>query len=406
MLEKKKILVFSVPFSGHLIPLKNMILKYKDQYDFKVLITSWTNIKCDIDKNAFDATILAKSELGPVGPGEWTFPRAAVLLDECVDVTKNFSPDLIIYDYFAIEAYFVGKILGITTWSSLPAMVGPHIKQADVEFFLSLEKNKEAIKIIEEKSHLKIDHVEMISDGLFIPASLNLIWSYKNITSPGFLKNRARATYAFTGNIRGESVKPTDGSRGTKPTIFFSLGTVVMGNLWNQDEIIRNKLKNFFSDLANIWKDKDWNIIFVTQGKKVLDTYPENWQVFDNVDQVKVLSESDVFVTHAGAGSVHEAILQKVPMVAIPFFGDHIVAAQRIEDLNLGINLVRGGGVEVDTPKDFSYETLAERIDAAVEKILVDTSFRDAYDSLKLESISIDELIDGKVDYKKGDVIP
>jgi UDP:flavonoid glycosyltransferase YjiC (YdhE family) len=45
-------------------------------------------------------------------------------------------------------------------------------------------------------------------------------------------------------------------------------------------------------------------------------------QVLDYVDQRAVLAETDVFVTHHGLNSTHEAIDAEVPMLSYPFFAD------------------------------------------------------------------------------------
>ena len=59
------------------------------------------------------------------------------------------------------------------------------------------------------------------------------------------------------------------------------------------------------------------------------------------VDQWAVLSEADLFVTHHGLNSTHEAIFQEVPMLSYPFFGDQPDQARRCQDLGLALALSR-----------------------------------------------------------------
>ena len=57
------------------------------------------------------------------------------------------------------------------------------------------------------------------------------------------------------------------------------------------------------------------------------------------VDQWAALADADLFVTHHGLNSTHEAIYQEVPMLSYPFFGDQPDLATRCQDLGLAIAL-------------------------------------------------------------------
>lgn len=70
----------------------------------------------------------------------------------------------------------------------------------------------------------------------------------------------------------------------------------------------------------------------------------ENVRVVDDVDQWQVLREADVFVTHHGINSTHEAIYHQVPMLSYPFFGDQPALAQRCQDLGLALPLAAALG--------------------------------------------------------------
>jgi MGT family glycosyltransferase len=57
------------------------------------------------------------------------------------------------------------------------------------------------------------------------------------------------------------------------------------------------------------------------------------------LDQPEILHEADVFVTHNGLRSTHEAIVNRVPMISYPFFWDQPALADRCQDLGLAIPL-------------------------------------------------------------------
>jgi UDP:flavonoid glycosyltransferase YjiC (YdhE family) len=61
--------------------------------------------------------------------------------------------------------------------------------------------------------------------------------------------------------------------------------------------------------------------------------------VFDWVDQWAVLASADVFMTHHGATSTHEAIARGVPMISCPFLWDQPGLAKRCQEFGLSVPL-------------------------------------------------------------------
>jgi UDP:flavonoid glycosyltransferase YjiC (YdhE family) len=57
------------------------------------------------------------------------------------------------------------------------------------------------------------------------------------------------------------------------------------------------------------------------------------------VDQWAVLKEADLFVTHHGLNSSHEAVFHRVPMLSYPFLGDQPAMARRCQALGLAVPL-------------------------------------------------------------------
>ncbi|WP_163697511.1 glycosyltransferase [Mycolicibacterium sarraceniae] len=52
-----------------------------------------------------------------------------------------------------------------------------------------------------------------------------------------------------------------------------------------------------------------------------LGSTPPNVTVVDDVDQEAIPREADIFITHQGMNSTHQAIVHTVPMISCPFFG-------------------------------------------------------------------------------------
>ncbi|MGW3962653.1 glycosyltransferase [Amycolatopsis sp. NPDC005003] len=92
---------------------------------------------------------------------------------------------------------------------------------------------------------------------------------------------------------------------------------------------------------------------------------PDNVELASFVPQRAVLAASDVFVTHAGFGSVREALSAGVPMVAVPLFADQPANAERVGELGLGIRVGAAG-------------LTAEGLAGAVARVLGDPAYRSA----------------------------
>ncbi len=252
---------------------------------------------------------------------------------------------------------------------------------------LGTAENRAAIRAIRRRYGLTVDPsaVELVSNSLHLPGQQNLLWSYPAVTPPDFRRGRHPAPYRFAGYLSDGHAHRHRG-RTDRPLVYLSLGTEVMDNLWHLQEETRQGVRSVVGALAKLWEHDDLAVVFSTLGRHVLDTYPANWTVRDRVDQQRMLSEADVFVTHGGSNSFHEALLLRVPPVVVPFFGDQVLTGRRADELGVGIGLGTDDGVDRDKPKHFLTPELANRIDDAVRLILATDRYRTALDRLRLDA--------------------
>lgn len=405
--SKTKVLIFCPPFDGHLNVIKELFSRSGDLLDCRIVITGWKNIpvnKRGLDKSAVS---LARSELSETDPASWTFPRVAELLGDCHDIAKSYKPDLILYDFFSIEGYLVGELLGIPAWSSIPAFLGSFTEKEYLAGKLGSQTNKSSINLIRKRYGVEIDagDLEMISDGIFLPGEVNIVWSYPSLVSTDFKTNRHDKHYIFVGSARTAASNTKIATRKSRPIIYLSFGTVVMNNFWNQRIEIRKGLTEFFGELARIWKAKPWDVVLATQGKHILDRYPDNWVVEHSVDQFEVLRQADVFVTHGGSNSFHEAVLVQTPMVVVPFFGDQPLVARTVATMGIGRNLVFDASIDTHDAKHYIDKDLARSVDNAVQDLLEDSSYKAEISAISLAHTDVYSLLSGKIKFAEGDLL-
>jgi MGT family glycosyltransferase len=73
-----------------------------------------------------------------------------------------------------------------------------------------------------------------------------------------------------------------------------------------------------------------------------------NVEVVSRADQWRVLQRADLFVTHHGLNSTHEAIFHAVPMLSYPFFWDQPALAERCREMGLAVPLANGPRAPLD----------------------------------------------------------
>ena len=396
MTRKPRILVFSIPNDGHLNILRKMVYEYGSNYDFELILIDRKNSAPNLKDLNIPFHSLKSSKRFINTSADKVFGRAAALIPECLEIANVFKPDLIIYDFPAIEGNIIGKILNIPYWCSIPGMMGPFVHQNYLAKCLSSLTNTRALNKIEKNYGISFKHndLEIISNCIHIPSQVNLLWSYKTVTPSNFLKNRSQKRYEFVGYLK--SIYSPPKKKLNKPLIYISFGTEVMDNLWRTQPETRKGIRNLISNIATEWENQNVDVIFVTQGKKVLKSYPNNWTVLERVNQQLVLSRSSLFITHGGSNSFHEAVLFKVPMLAIPFFGDQPLVAYQAQKLNIGIDLVHDMGIEKTKPKNFLNENLVKNLILHSEVLLHTNKPRISYNKLNLNHTDLRTLFDNQ----------
>ena len=132
--------------------------------------------------------------------------------------------------------------------------------------------------------------------------------------------------YAFVGPILRPAGAPFE--KKAEKLVYLSMGTV------------NNDLLPLYRDCIAALADSGHQVV-LSVGEQVepaaLGTLPENVQVYPRVDQIAVLEQADVFITHCGMNSVSEALWFGVPMVLLPQTAEQNGVAERVAELGAGL---------------------------------------------------------------------
>lgn len=117
-----------------------------------------------------------------------------------------------------------------------------------------------------------------------------------------------------------------------KKLIYISLGTIFSFNI------------DFYKKCIEAFRDSTDFQVIMSIGKyfgvKDLGELPKNIFAFNFVPQIKILKETDIFITHGGINSINESVFEnELPIIIIPQDLDQIYNADKIEKLNAGICL-------------------------------------------------------------------
>lgn len=136
------------------------------------------------------------------------------------------------------------------------------------------------------------------------------------------------------GGSETDSEKQADTKEGTgmRKRVYISLGTV------NNDKA--DFYQNCIAALQKIPVDAVISVGEMLDLEK-LGTIPENIRVERYVNQIEVLRNTDVFLTHCGMNSVSEALYFQVPLVLFPQTSEQHSVAARVHELGAGEYLER-----------------------------------------------------------------
>ena len=169
-----------------------------------------------------------------------------------------------------------------------------------------------------------------IVDYLANPQPLNIVFTSREFQIGS---NAFDDRYCFVGPSIPESHgEPLPGLDSHRTLIYVSMGTMY------NDEL------GLYRECFRAFAGQDVQVVMAV-GHRVdrskLADVPPNFVIREYVPQMAVLANADLFITHGGINSAHEAMLNGVPMIVLPRSADHFVVAGQVAAAGAGIVLHR-----------------------------------------------------------------
>jgi MGT family glycosyltransferase len=292
---------------------------------------------------------------------------AEEILPELLDAVRGERPDYLLAEAHALWGNLLAQILDLpaATLCSMFAINERLLSAADLMHHLYGPAPREAA--LEGLSAL----------GAYFETARRLGSRY-GVESPGiigYLANRQRLNIVFTsrefqvgGPVFDESyrfVGPSIEGRaefgefpvdrlGDLPLILISMGTMY------------NDEPEFYRSCFAAFGGAPYRVVLAI-GHRIdaekLGAAPDNFIVREYVPQPALLARTQLFITHGGINSAHEAMLHGVPMIVLPQRADHHVVAGQVEGCGAGLVLNRS-------------QADAARLQELAGRVLADPSFR------------------------------
>lgn len=353
----KKVMIFCIPAHGHTNPIlpvaKELVLRGNavrfysfNEFRSKIEKTGAEYISCD----SFLPKLSSEQEknLKEVSASEMSIQdiRITINMTDFLDKEfREFAPDVVYSDSacfwgkLAADKYHVPLVVSTSTFA-FNQLSSQYMKSSLKEtagMLFGLPKVNKELRRLKKYGYESRNLLSLVSSG---NDTDSVVYTSKNFQP---YAESFSDRYAFVGPSVFSDAQPQKKER---PIVYISLGTVI------------NDRPGFYRNCVKALRNEPVDVI-ISCGKmfdpQTLGTLPDNIKIHPYVDQLDVLSETSVFITHCGMNSVSESLYMAAPMVLYPQTNEQQAVAKRVTDIGAGIMLV---------------DDSAEGIRSAVRKIL------------------------------------
>jgi len=263
--------------------------------------------------------------------------------EELIEEVRGLAPDLIVYETFSVVGPVVARALDLPC---VNVCVG-HDLQPE-RLVSALERDPRVS--VSDACHRAVERLRTrfgmqdaspFSYATSLSPFLNLYTE-----PPQFLAAGRRAPFeplAFFGSIsdhqhRLASERAPRAREDGALRVYASFGTIVWRYFADEAEGVLRALAGASSAMAPVRLTVGLGGARLTPATAAV-LGDAGVRVEGSVDQWNALRDADVFVTHHGINSTHEAIYQRVPMLSYPFFWDQPALAGICQEMGLALPL-------------------------------------------------------------------
>ena len=264
---------------------------------------------------------------------------AEEILPRVLDVLREVEPDLLLVEAHAVWGNLAAQITRVPaiTLSSMfamseqlrtPAQLLDHVygSASREQLVDALAAFTRVLGIALRLDRRYGTRTPGIVDYLGNRNPLNLVLTAREL-QPG--AEQLDGTYVFTGASLPAGCTPR--SRDGRSVL------VAMGTMYNDEPELYRAVMSAFGDTEL----RVTLAVGTRTDRSLLPPAPRNVAVHETVPQIEALRDADLFVTHGGINSAHEAMLLGVPMIVLPRAADHHIVARQVAEAGAGVVLER-----------------------------------------------------------------
>lgn len=271
------------------------------------------------------------------------------------------DPAVILFDSMCPWGYLAARLAGVPVVSSMSLLevppsylrksgeVGTALKMVP-RFLPWIRPYRQAVRRLEALYPVKFPNLYTTINR---PGDLTINYTAASIHPDG---ERLGPDFLFIGPaipaVPAAIEFPFEALDPESPLIYVSLGTVFNDN------------PAFFRQCIEALNGSSYQVV-ISLGKRLsieaLGEIPTNFIIRPYVPQLAILERSDLFITHGGVNSVHQALYHGVPLLMVPQQLEQALVAARLAEL--------GAGLVQRKPS-------AARLRATADRLLEDSSYR------------------------------
>ena len=345
-----KIVFFCIPAHGHTNPTLGVVRELTarghevwyysyESFREKIEAAGARFVACD----QFDTELkLTPQEATRIGKDLALSTRVLVDTTLALDGTvcrhmKELRPDCIVADSMAVWGKAVAQKLGIPFVSSTTTFAFNQHSARTMK-----QSPMELLGLLFAMPRINRDLKRLQNKGYPIKNILDIIQNDDNThtvvyTSPEFqpCADTFSDKYAFV----GPSIRPvqTPFAKTKEKLVYISMGTV------------NNDMLHLYRQLIDALADTPYQVVLSVGNMvspKDFGALPEHISVHNYVDQIGVLEQADVFVSHCGMNSVSESLYFGVPLVMLPQTPEQNAVAARVLELGAGLKLTDPANIQ------------------------------------------------------------